>query len=106
MPDYTSDDFCPIEQKIRDSSVLLALQRMLGDAQGDYHYTFDDIPNDNDAYYQMRFMVKNPEGGRLVSAGIVATDTLMSHHFFITIFPCFGTQFFQTEDSFDDDSPV
>jgi len=100
MPPSDTLDFCPIEQQVRDSSVLFALQRMYNDPNGDkgVRYTFDDIPSVND-YYQMRYRIAD-SSNVLIGAGVVATDQAMTHHVIYTLIPLEICGVFFTEDFF------
>jgi hypothetical protein len=101
MPDSDIINIYPIEQKVRDSSVLLALQRLHNDTAGKckFWYTFDDLITTS-SYHQMSYRVTSDGGGTLVSVGVVTTDPKMFCHVICTLFPIQSTGIFFTEDYF------
>ena len=101
MPNDDTLDRNQIERRVRDSSVLFALQQLYNDIGKEipFHYTFDDIPS-QETYHQMSYWVNNPETNLLIGAGIVATDPEMKHHLIYTILPIESHAVFFTEDHF------
>ncbi len=102
MPD--SDDFCPIEQAARDSSIVFALQQIYGDTESDYVYTLSDLPNQGE-YYQLRFFVQDQKRN-CIGIGEIGTDKPMTHHLILFYWPFLDLKLFLTEEIFSADPPA
>jgi hypothetical protein len=101
MPNDDTVDRNQIERKIRDSSVLFALQQLYNDIgkKVPFRYIFDDIPSQG-IYHQMAYWINDPETRLLIGAGIVAAGTEMKHHLIHTTLPIESRAVFFTEDHF------